>query len=285
RTLEANDVSATRPARFIVAADGLRSTIARRLGVAHTARTPRRIAFVTHFRGVDDVGAYGEMHVERDGYLGIADVGHGVTNVAVVVPAGLARAAAGDAAGFMERWIAARSHLTRRFARAERMEPVSVTGPFASRARRCWLPGVALVGDAADFFDPFTGEGIYNALRGGELLGAALIDALSADSWSGANAALARYAAVRQAEFGAKARVERLLGLVIEHPLLMNRLVTALHRRKDLADLLVGVAGDFVPVREVLSARYVTRLALAALARPASVPQSGESDSAAAPFT
>jgi non-specific serine/threonine protein kinase len=47
---------------------------------------------------------------------------------------------------------------------------VRAIGPFAQQARRPWAPGAALVGDAADFFDPFTGEGIYAGLRGGELL-------------------------------------------------------------------------------------------------------------------
>ncbi len=31
------------------------------------------------------------------------------------------------------------------------------------------MGGVLLVGDAAGFYDPFTGEGIFSALRGAEL--------------------------------------------------------------------------------------------------------------------
>ena len=59
--------------------------------------------------------------------------------------------------------------------------------------------------------------------------------------------------------------VERLVGLAVAVPPLMNRAALGLARRKDLADLLVGVAGDFVPPREVLRPGYVARLVAAAL--------------------
>ena len=88
------------------------------------------------------------------------------------------------------------------------------TGPFASHARRAWAPGAALVGDAADFFDPFTGEGIYAALRGGELLAPFALQALGADT-GGADAALAAYDRARKAEFAAKWLVERLISSAV----------------------------------------------------------------------
>src|SRR6185295_371196 len=146
-------------ARIVVGADGLRSVIARRLGVAHSLRWPRRLALVTHYANVDGVGEHGEMHVERDGYVGIADVGNGLTTVALVVPARRAREIGGNRASFLHKWLRGHAHLAPRFADAERATPVEATGPFASHSRRAWAPGAALVGDAADFFDPFTGEG------------------------------------------------------------------------------------------------------------------------------
>src|SRR6202012_3774603 len=117
----------------------------------------------------------------------IADVGNGLTTVALVVPASRAKEIAGDRAAFLHAWLMSRKQLAPRFAHAERVTPVIATGPFASHARRAWAPGVALVGDAADFFDPFTGEGIYSALRGGEMVAESAQESLAARSAAAAD--------------------------------------------------------------------------------------------------
>ena len=263
------DGSAIR-AEIVVGADGLRSIVARRLGLASSARWPRRYALVTHYRGVSGIGECGEMHVERSGYVGIADVGGGVTTVALVVPARHARGFARGREAFLDAWLAARPQLARRFAHADRVSPVVATGPFASRARRAWAAGAALVGDAADFFDPFTGEGIYAALHGGEMLAPFVIEALGGESLGSADRALARYDAMRRREFGGKWIVEWLVGAVVGSPRLMNRCARVLAARKEMADLLVGVTGDFVPASAVLNARYLTSLFLLPAPRHAS---------------
>ncbi len=248
---------------LVVGADGLRSVVARRLGLARVGRWPRRIALVAHYRGIEGMEDCGEMHVERDGYAGLADVGHGVTNVAVVVPARRGREiAAVGTTRFAEQWLHERAQLEPRFRHAERVSPILATGPFASHARRAWARGAALVGDAADFFDPFTGEGIYAALRGAQLLAAHLAADLG---HIGSDESLSAYDDARRAEFRGKWVVERLVGGAVASAVVMNRAAKALAARRDLADLLVGVTGDFVPPREVLRPGFVLRLLSAAV--------------------
>jgi len=258
--LDPNGGSRSLEAGIVVGADGLRSIVSRRLGLARTRRAQRRLALVTHFVGIEGVSDYGEMHVEHDGYVGLADVGGGVTNVAVVVPAPGAGRFVGDAASFVDDWIRRRPHLTRRFKRAVRVSPVLATGPFASAARRGWAPGVALVGDAADFFDPFTGEGIYAALRGAELLASRVADALAARSSNAADTSLARYDEERVEEFKGKWAVERIIGAAVSFPALMNVAARSLALRPSMAHTIVGVTGDFVPAREVLRPGFLARL-------------------------
>jgi flavin-dependent dehydrogenase len=262
RVLDEQGAERVLRAPLVVGADGLRSVVARRLGLARRRRWPTRIALVSHFAGIHGLGECGEMHVERDGYVGIADVGHGVTNVAIVVPASFGREIAADRTAFFDRWIARRPQLAPRFAGARRVSAVRATGPFAAHARRAWAPGAALVGDAADFFDPFTGEGIYAGLRGGELVAPFLRESLRAPHAAAADRALARYEDARRREFGGKWMVERLIGTAVAVPFLINRAAGVLSRRRDMADLLVGVAGDFVPPAEVLNAGYLLRLFL-----------------------
>lgn len=246
-------------ARVVVGADGLRSVVARRLGLARTAAWPHRISLVAHYRGVSEVTSYGEMHVERDGFVGIADVGNGVTTVAAVFPRRRARAISGDRSGFLDRWIVSKPHLARRFADARRDGAAAAVGPFASHARRAWYPGALLVGDAADFYDPFTGEGIHAALRGGELVSDALARGLGG-AQSELVESLRAYDAARRREFGGKWWVERLIGVGVAFPPVINRAARALAGHKALADLLVGVTGDFVPAGEVLRLGYLARL-------------------------
>ncbi len=113
-------------ADLVIGADGLRSVIGRRLGLIRASRWPKRIALVTHYGNVRGIGEYGEMHVDREGYLGVADVGNGITNVAVVVPVSRAAEVAADRTEFLESWIAERPQIADLFSGAERIDPVRV---------------------------------------------------------------------------------------------------------------------------------------------------------------
>jgi len=265
-------------APLVIGADGLRSVVGRRLGVTRRWPWPRRVAFQCHVRGLEmplgDVRAggrppMGEMHAEADGsYVGIAHVDDGLTNVAMVAPARVARrglAEHGSPAAYLDAWMRRAPQLAARWAAAEGAGPVRCTGPFASYTRRAWAPGAALVGDAAEFFDPFTGEGVYSALRGGELLAPYAAEAVQArlvGDGAAAGRALGEYERARRRAFRGKWCVERLIALSVARPALMNRAARVLSRRGDMADLLVGVAGDFVPPAAVLNPRYLWRLFL-----------------------
>ena len=261
RILDEHGAAQSLRAPLVIGADGLRSLVARRLGLAHVSRWPKRLALVAHLERFGDMQEWGELHVERDvGYVGLASVDAGLTNVAMVVPPSDARAVSADREGFFLGWLRARPQLAARVRGARLASPVQVTGPFASHARRSWAPGAALVGDAADFFDPFTGEGIYAGLRGGELLAPFALAALGAASVREADHALARYHRARRSEFAGKWIVERLIGAAVGWAPAMNYFARTLEARKDMADLLVGVTGDFVPAREVLRPGYLLNL-------------------------
>jgi geranylgeranyl reductase family protein len=237
-------------ARVVVGADGLRSVVARRFGRVRSS-LPRRVAFTAHVADVAGVTDLGEMHVGRAGYVGLGPIGGGVTTVALVVPV---RGMKGRPDFFpaLEQFPG----LAGRFDPRRMVRDILATGPFAQWSRRPVAPGggALLVGDAADFFDPFTGQGIYSALRGAELAAACLIPALSHGvRGSVPHAALQSYARARRREFTGKWLLERLIGVGVGWPALVERVVGRLARRADLADLLVRATGNCVPARAVLA--------------------------------
>lgn len=232
-------------AETVVGADGLRSIVARRLGLVRRS-SPNRIAFTAHVADARDVSDLGEMHVSRGGYVGLGPIGGGVTTVALVVPA----AQAHRGRRFFEE-LDRFPGLAGRFEARHVVRPLLATGPFAQWSRRPVAPGggALLVGDAADFFDPFTGQGIYSALRGAELAASAILRNDPA-SYSGA----------RRAEFRGKWLLERMIALAVGWPALIERVVGRLARRSDLADLLVRATGNCVPARAVLNPAVLSRL-------------------------
>lgn len=246
-------------ARLTVGADGLRSTVARRLGLRSHGR-PRRVALVAHVSAVSDLGESAEMHVGTTGYVGLNLVGDDLANVALVVPASAAAGARGRLAEFFFEWLDRFPAVRGRVSPERLAGPVLATGPFAARSRRATTDGALLVGDAAEFFDPFTGEGICSALRGAALVAAHVPDALAHAGVVPA-AQLRGYARARWRTFAGKWAVERLIGHAMAWPALFDRAVERLGRR-EMAHTFIGVTGDFVPARQVLNPIFLARMVL-----------------------
>jgi flavin-dependent dehydrogenase len=247
-------------ARLTIGADGLRSVVARRLGGARYG-VPRRIGFVAHLDGVDGMAGSAELFVGREGYVGLNPIGGGRTNVALVVPASRASRAKGRPEEFFLDALRGFPQVSARVERASLARAVMVTGPFAASAGRVVADGAALVGDAADFFDPFTGEGIFSALRGAELLADVAAEAFASGATLSASA-LAPYRRARRRAFAGKWAVERMIGYGMWWPALFDRAVARLGRRGIMAHTLIGVTGDFVPARAVLNPLFIARMVL-----------------------
>jgi flavin-dependent dehydrogenase len=249
----------THRTRVVVGADGLRSIVARRLGLVRHS-PPERLAFAAHVADVRGVDGVGELHVSDRGYVGLGPVGGGITTVALVLPLRQVRASGRDYRQEFFTELERFPALTGRCDPRRLVREVLVTGPFAQWARTTVVPGALLVGDAADFFDPFTGQGIHSALRGAELAAQTLAPALATSRGPVAVAALRPYARARRRAFRGKWLLERLIGVGVGWPALTNRVVDRLARRPELADLLVSATGNIVPAERVLTAGVLARL-------------------------
>ncbi|HEY0070086.1 MAG TPA: hypothetical protein VGE04_08990, partial [Chloroflexia bacterium] len=145
-----------------------------------------------------------------------------------------------------------------RLAGAERVSQVRGVGPIGARVRRAYGPGYLLVGDAAGFFDPFTGEGVHKALRGAELAAEVASEALSKGDLSAR--ALSRYARLRRRHFAAKEMVCRLVQLFVATPPAMDYVAARLANRPAPLNTITGVLGDFADARAALSPTFLWSL-------------------------
>jgi flavin-dependent dehydrogenase len=246
-------------ARLVIGADGLRSIVARRLGRRRHG-FPERLAFVAHVAHVARLGDEAEMHVGRDGYVGLNPIGGGIANVALVVPRTRAEGAKGDPAAFLYSALERFPGVAGRVDPRQERRGVQVTGPFAASSSRLTAPGALLLGDAAEFFDPFTGEGVLSAFRGAELATETVGRALARSGEVG-DRSLADYRLLYRRTFAGQHAVERLIGWGMFLPSLFDRALGRLAER-DLGHTLVGVTGGLLPAREVLSPSFLLRMLL-----------------------
>jgi flavin-dependent dehydrogenase len=227
-------------ARMTVVADGSRSTLAASLGLTRPVRWPRRLGLVAHAEGVEFPGGYGRMFVDRGGYCGVAPLPDGLANVAIVVPHGALRGSGLSATQFFHVWIAAHPQLRRAVGGAPLVTPIRGVSQIGMRVQRPYAPGAVLVGDAAGFFDPFTGEGIFRALRGAELASTAVMAFLE----SGSRRPLHDYATARTNAFRSKSAVTALVQLFVQRPALLQYAAPRLGRRAVALQVLGNVLGD-----------------------------------------
>ena len=244
-------------ARIVVGADGLRSTLAR--GIAAYRRPPRlrKLSVTMHVEGFDADPTRGRLHLDQRGTVGLAplDAEGRSWNATMVVDAEAeGRAAAGDPEGF------ARQRFEQLVGRrlGTRVEGPWTSGPFDWPSRRAVSDGVALVGDAAGYYDPLTGQGIYRALRSAELAADTIDEALRRGRT--ATRDLAPYQRALRGELRAPLRVQRGVEVVLASRSLRGAALAVLGRSPRATDMIIGVTGDMTPARALLGRRFWTEI-------------------------
>jgi flavin-dependent dehydrogenase len=247
-------------ARLVVGADGIRSVVARSLGVARPARLASRIGLTVHLADrAKDAPRDGRMRILRDGYVGIAPVPRGRVNVGIVLGQSWRRALAeAGAQRVVDRIVAAIPATPddpAEWRTGARCDAIAGAAPIGHRVTRRAGPGWYLVGDAAGFLDPFTGEGLHRALVSAELAAAA-IDA----ELAGRQAAGGDYERAMRDGFAAKDRVSWLVQAFLGRPALFEYAARRLADRAAVRETVGLVMGDLLPAERALDPRLLVSL-------------------------
>jgi flavin-dependent dehydrogenase len=263
---DANGETTLLDARVVVGADGLRSMVARAAGVARPAFLEPRVGLTYHLEDADGMATRdARMCVLRDGYVGIAPVPEGRVNVGIVLGASWRPAlAAGGAEAVAQSIVGAIQPVPGdagawRFAR--RCDSIEGAWPLGHRVtRRAGAAGAngmgwLLVGDAAGFLDPFTGEGLHRALVSASLAARAILAV-------GANRrrAFGAYERAMHRRFLAKDAVSWLVQAFLARPSWFEYAARRVADRPAVRATMGLVMGDLVPAGRALDPRYLAAL-------------------------
>jgi flavin-dependent dehydrogenase len=232
--------------RLLIGADGRRSIVARRLGLS-VEQKPSRVALHCYLQARRPGSHRGEMHILPGGtYVGINPVEAGLANCSVICDASWLKAHAGPR-GAVQAVLAHSPALSASFVPPPADAPIRATYPITHRVRDCIAERAALVGDAAGFIDPLTGEGINNALWMADALSEELIAARDEGRLEAPRGALRRYARRKRRLFRQKGLLNRAFQRVIRSQPLTEALGAFLARSQSRADAFIGIVGNVYP--------------------------------------
>jgi menaquinone-9 beta-reductase len=248
-------------ARVVVGADGLRSVVARDAGVDRRPPLGDRPALTFH---VEDPAPHesrdARMVVFDGGYVGLAPVPGGRVNVGIVLASRAWRdRLRTDGAAAVARAVTAAVPAVDDdpvpWGEPRICDALEGASPVGTRVTARAGDGWLLVGDAAGFIDPFTGEGLHRSLRSAELAVPAIERHLA-----GENGALAAYDRSLARLTRSKDLVSLLVQAFLEVPALFEYAARRLAARDALRETMGLVIGDLVPATTALDPRYLVGL-------------------------
>lgn len=252
-------------ASVVVGADGVRSVIARLTGTSRPPRLGPRVGLTYHLADPRPPERIRDarMVILENAYCGLAPVPGGRVNVGIVLAGSVwRRRLASEGASQVARHILSVIPRTVEdptdWAGAERCDPIEGAAPLGHRVAHRSGTGWLLVGDAAGFLDPLTGEGLHRAIVSAELAATA-IDAYL----GGGERTLAAYDRAMTQRFRTKDIVTMVIQAFLARPALFSRVASRLAQRDPLRETMSLVIGDLAPASRALHPAF-----LASLLRP-----------------
>lgn len=250
----------TYPGRVVIGADGRDSVVARRLGLHRAHPTLHRMALVAHYEGTGTLKDYGLILVGDRSYCILNPTGMRLTNASIVVDQEIVQAWRAPVDALFDAALNTFPEAMHALRNTRRRQPVRCLGPLAFRSSRSARAGALLIGDAAGFYDPFTGEGVGHALHSARLAARTIVSAFAEGDEGLTESRLARFDRDQRDALRSRNRLGVVLQTIIRRPGATNAVARLLRRRQSLANLLLGVIGDLLPPHTLFSPHVLSHI-------------------------
>jgi flavin-dependent dehydrogenase len=224
-------------AKVLIGADGRNSWVAHHLGLSGpAAMRGRSIGFQLYLRVPSGVDGRVEIHLFPGGYAGLIGLGGDAVNLCLAVDKRILPHHH-PVEFLLEQCLPQNPHLKEILRRATREGEARSTYPVYFPPRRSFDEGVLLVGDAARVNEPVTGEGIYFALKSGQLAAETVDRALRRGDVSAAQ--LGSYEQECQRAFRLRRGLNTLIRFLIYRPALLEPLIRLSTTKRRLLESMI----------------------------------------------
>jgi geranylgeranyl reductase family protein len=242
-------------AEIVVAANGAHSREAQALA-GHKLDKRHHVAGVrAYYEGIKDLHPDGhiELHFLKDflpGYFWIFPLPDGRANVGAGMRSDVIAKKRVNLKKALVECINTTPALRERFAQANRLDEIKGFGlPLGSKQKKLSTDRLLLVGDAASLIDPFTGEGIGNALASGETASQWILKALETNTYEAKF--LKGYDKAIYQRLGKELKLSKTMQDLLNYPWLFSMVVNKATTNKTLRETISCMLTD-LDVREQL---------------------------------
>ena len=251
-------------AKMIVGADGAHSIVNRKLGNIKVEKDHYCAGIRQYYVGVN--GFHADQHIELHfykellpGYFWIFPLPNGQANVGLGMLSSEVSKKKIDLKKALSDLIQLKPDLKERFKNARSLEKPQGFGlPIGSKKRPISGNRFLLLGDAASLIDPFTGEGIGNALRSGRIAAEHIIDAYQNQNFN-ANS-LKKYDHMVYHKMWNELRISRQLQKLLRYPKLFNFVVHKANKNSSVRTLLTSMLDNVDLKKELVKPGFYMRL-------------------------
>ncbi|HHM01971.1 MAG TPA: NAD(P)/FAD-dependent oxidoreductase [Caldithrix abyssi] len=249
--------------RLVLGADGFNSVVARKSGLYNHDPLHWVVALRQYHTGVRVNANEIEIHYLKEtqpGYFWIFPLAEGWANVGVGMLHDTLKKEKIDLKKVL-RAALENERFKERFAGARAMEePRGWNLPVGSLHRKNHGDGFMLLGDAAGLIDPFTGEGIGNALYSGKYAAETAFRALLRDDVS--EESLREYDQHLWKKLGNELAVSTRLQKVGRHQPLLNFVIGKAERNSEVREIISGMMRNAVPKKQLTNPLFYMKLLL-----------------------
>ncbi|MFQ6673296.1 MAG: NAD(P)/FAD-dependent oxidoreductase [Fidelibacterota bacterium] len=247
--------------RMVIGADGFRSVVARKTGLYEHDPQHWVVALRGYYKNVKGLSHQIELHYIDEvipGYFWIFPLETGYANVGIGMLHEYIKRKKVNLKEALQNAINSPA-FRERFSESQLVgEPVGWNLPVGSKHRKIHGNGFMLLGDAAGLIDPFTGEGIGNAMYSARVAVEAACEACQSEDYS--EAFLARYDERLWKAIGGELKLSTRLQQIGRLQFLLNFVIGKAARNEEVRNAIGAMITNELPREKLTSPMFYLKL-------------------------